>query len=185
MDFSVYNRTDFESKLKLLNAEAMIENKNPFVVTLCAFKGAKAARQLESFETAISAVTKKYAKKGITINYDSFDNDEMRSKLGYSPSAAVDRMLRADIHLLPTHFHQGNLQGDIRPGWNMYSINSNLDRLEFHLGIPMAEKIRCPVHRQDKVRIYSSLSAFSVPTISIPLLANVHENKAIIATIKK
>ncbi len=185
MDFSIYNRTDFESKLKLLNAEAIIENKNLFVVTMCAFKGAKDARQLEPFESAISAVTKKYAKKGITINYDSFDNDKMRSELRYSPSAAVDRMLRADIHLLPTHFHQGNLQGDIRPDWNMYSINCNLDRLEFHLGIPMAEKIHCPVHRQDKARIYSLLSAFSVPTIAIPLYANVHDDKRIRTAIEK
>ena len=166
-----------------MNAGALIGNQDPHVVTLCAFIGAKDSRQSEPFEAAVSKLIRKYSKIGIEIRYDKFNNDQIRSELHYSPTDAVNRMLRADIHLMPTHFHQGNLQGDIHPEWNMNSINLNLDRLEFHLGIPMGKKIHCPVNRQDKARIYSALSALSVPTIAVDLVEGVHNDIKVISAI--
>jgi hypothetical protein len=185
MDLSIFERTDLESQIKILSASQFSSNTNPNVVTLCAFTGATDARQKESFNSAVSAAIKKYAAFGITLDYDSFGNDDIKHRLHYNPTQAIDRMMKADIHALPTHFHQGNLDGRAHPEWNMNNINANLNRLEWHVGVPNAEKIHCPVHRQDKGRLYENLTGLCVPTISLPLYEMAHEDVFVIGVIDR
>ncbi len=54
--------------------------------------------------------------------------------------------------------------------WNLPNILSNIDRLRYHLGIPMGKFITCPVFRQDKLEIYKHLDNFAAPTLGVTLL---------------
>ena len=55
-------------------------------------------------------------------------------------------MLGGHIHFIISHIHQG-LENF---GWNITHMYSELDRLKYHPGYPMGQKLQCPIFTQDK-----------------------------------
>ena len=65
------------------------------------------AAQKESLEVAIDQLRKRYLLLEYTIQYESFSNDDVRNVHRWNTSQLFTKLLSADIHLLPTHCHQG------------------------------------------------------------------------------
>ena len=174
MDLSVFKKADFLTRMKIHSIEAMRYNKDPRRVTLVGFVGGREYRQGPSFTHGLDSAMALYQDKGIIIDYQEFNNDRVKL-LGWTPTDLTDMMLAADGHLCPTHFHQGNLTGT-RKAWHMDNINTSLDRLELHPGIPCGIHTYCTSWRQDKFQEYELLQHLnlSAPTIGIDLSENCH-----------
>lgn len=183
MDLSIFDKFDINSIIKIAEIEAL-KNKNKLLedILIRVFIGGKKAAQAEVLEHAIIKVVNKYKEYyGLNVKVEKFTNDDVRNKLKWSINNLIDALLESDIHIVSTHVHQGNVSKD--DSWNMINILSNMDRLEYHLGIPMGKHIRCPVFTQDKMELYRYLDDLSVPTIKIYLEEAVSE--ADIAIIKR
>ena len=63
-------------------------------------------------------------------------------------------LIEADIHFIICHMHQGMKQGG---EWNCSEYIQNLNTLDFHLGFPMAEQLRCSIFSQNKIIYIFSL----------------------------
>jgi hypothetical protein len=75
----------------------------------------------------------------ITVNYIN--------ESGWSEKELVDWLLDSHIHFILSHVHQG--VGNFLH-WNMEVLDSQLQRLKFHLGFPNLGKLKCPVFLQNK-----------------------------------
>ena len=69
----------------------------------------------------------------------------------------------------------------------MDNVGSNLDRLEYHPGVPCGKKTFCPVWRQDKYKVHAILEplGLSAPTISIVLTSDCYEDPHVIKLIER
>lgn len=63
-------------------------------------------------------------------------------------------LLVSDIHIILCHIHQGEKFGG---AWDCSEYILNLLSLEFHLGIPMGEYLRCPIFTQNRISYIYSL----------------------------
>ena len=152
----------------IIDVDGRRRNKDPNKVTGFLSMGSRASRQIEMVTKAIHIVSRKFAAYGICVTVDQVNNDQIKYKFKWTVSNLLDTILEADFHLLPTHVHQAMvwLAGDT---WTIPIINRELDRLYWHLGIPMGKYVHCPVWRQDKIKIYQIMSEFMAPTIHLKL----------------
>jgi hypothetical protein len=175
MDLSVLNKSDVDSIIKIAEIAAL--RKRPLednYILIRIFIGGMKSVQAEVLEHAIVEVVNKCKNNfGLNIKVEKFTNDDVRNRLKWSINELIDALLESDIHIISTHVHQGNVSKT--DSWNMINILSNIDRLEYHLGIPMGKHIRCPVFRQDKMELYKHLDELSAPTIEIMLNDRVSE----------
>jgi len=168
MDFSIYESTDIKDIMGLLEIEGRRRNKDPNTVLGFLSMGGRGSRQIEMVTKAIHIVARKYAAYGIRVTFEEVNNDDIKRKFQWTVPQLIDVILSADIHLIPTHFHQAMvwIGGDT---WTIPIIQRELDRLYYHLGVPMGKHIHCPVWRQDKVKIYQYMGAFMAPSIDVKL----------------
>ena len=144
-----------------------------------------AAQKEKSLEVAIDQLRKRYLLLGYTIQYKAFSNDDVRNVHGWNATELFTKLLSADIHLLPTHCHQGmiSLGGTAVMGtWNIANILANYDRLRYHLGIPNGRHLSCPVFTQNKGMLYESLTRLGLclPTATISIKGGILNAESII-----
>ena len=185
MDLSVFNKKDWMTRQRVKSINALAYNKNPKVISIVAFFGASDCRQAEPFKGAIDFISAFYKPKGILIDFHQLTNTIVK-ELGWTVSETTDVMLSSDLHAVPTHFHQGN-QTACRNSFNMFNINTNLSRLEYHPGVPCGKHTYCPVWRQDKWNIYDLLMSLDLcaPTIGIDLKIDCYKDPLIVDEIKR
>jgi hypothetical protein len=185
MDLSVFNKKDWMTRQRVMSIKALAYNKNPKVISIVAFIGAHDARQAEALMGAIDFLSAHFKPHDILIDFHPLTNTIVK-ELDWTVSETIDVMLSADLHAIPTHFHQGN-QTASRDSFNMCNINTNLDRLEYHPGIPCGRHTYCPVWRQDKWNIYDILLPLDLcaPTIGIDLHKDCYKDRQIVDEIKR
>jgi hypothetical protein len=157
MDVSDFTSGDINNFLARVQLSAFKENKNPKVVLIRAFLGGGTGNHVVPLTRAFTAVALRYREKGITVTVQKFYNDMVKYRYHWTCTELFNRLLAADIHLVPTHLHQGLLgQGGLGT-WNMINILANLQRLKHHLGFPCGKYVDDPVGSQDKANIYKPL----------------------------
>jgi hypothetical protein len=168
MDLSIYESTDIRDVLGIIDMDGRRRNRNPNKVLGFLSMGAQSSRQIEMVTAAIHIVARKYAQIGITVTFEKVNNDQVKHKFKWTVAQYMDVILGADIHLIPTHFHQAMvwIAGE---SWTIPNIQLELDRLYHHLGVPMGKFINCPVWRQDKWLIYQFMGEFMAPTMHLKL----------------
>jgi hypothetical protein len=188
MELSIFDGldiNDINGQLKRINAEALQTNSFSSIVTICALLGPKHTHQISSFKSAISEITFEFAKNGILITYTEYDNDHIRVN-SWSPTDAFDKILAADCHILLGPIHIGLIGGNDR-SWNSVDVIANIDRLEYHVGIPNARYINCPLLRGGKYEFYHALSGtrLCAPTTCIPIFPNAHLHDATLSFVER
>ena len=169
MDFSIFDKTDIHTKLQISQFEALRINRDNTRVLCHGYIGGADNRHLVEVTAAMGrAVTYFRNKECITLDYNFYNNDEIKNIKKWGPTETVDHVTKADFHLWTSHFHEGNIGKT--PSWNMPNILSNLDRLEYHVGNLMGVKNKCPVLRQGKKEIYEIMKDYCLPTaiINVP-----------------
>jgi hypothetical protein len=172
MDTDAYfDPPDFHKIFTMAEIEALRENTDPNTILIRAFVGGWKGKQSEPIEMAVDDLRKKYGPLGYTILLELLTNDIVRNDLKWGPTELFTGLLAADIHLVPTHSHQGMLSKGGTDSWNMGSILQNYERLQYHLGVPNGKHINCPVWSQNKSRLYEALMELDLclPTISISI----------------
>ena len=152
-------------------------NKDPNTVLIHLFIGGQLGQQQTPLSVALGEVKKEILKsRGINIVYDTLTNDLVKYKHHWTCTELITWLLSADIHLLPTHLHQGmlglgGLEGE--GSWNIPNILRNLERLRYHLGSPCGKFIDCPIATQNKMEYYRHLQTVGLcaPTISVDISA--------------
>jgi hypothetical protein len=76
-------------------------------------------------------------------------------------------MLAADIHLMDAHLPEGNIAKTEQ--WNILNIRANINRMEYHLGVPMGNRIHCIMLDGGKRRLYELMADYCLPTEFIDL----------------
>jgi hypothetical protein len=168
MDLSIFASTDIKDIMGLLEMEGRRRNDDPNKVVGFLCMGGQSARQIEMVTKAIHIASRKYGNYGISVVFETVNNDQIKRKFKWTVPQVLDAILSSDIHLIPTHFHQAMvwLAGET---WTIPIIQEQLDRLYYHLGVPMGKYIYCPVWRQDKIMINKFMGEFMAPTIHIKL----------------
>jgi hypothetical protein len=169
---AIYDVPEFHKLVTLPEFDALRENTNPSAnILIYAFTGGWRAAQKDSLEVAIDQLRKRYLLLGYTIQYKGFSNDDVRNVHGWNATELFTKLLSADIHLLPTHCHQGMISLGGTATWNIANILENYDRLRFHLGVPNGRHLKCPVFTQNKGMLYESLTRLGLclPTTTISI----------------
>ena len=183
MDLSIYESADMRDIFSIIDMDGRRRNKDLNKVLGFLSMGSSDSRQIALVTKAINIVARIYAQLGITVTFEKANNDQVKHKFKWTVTEYVDVILGADIHLIPTHFHQAMvwLAGD---SWTIPNITRELDRLYHHLGVPMGKFVYCPVWRQNKWLIYQFMGEFMAPTIHLNLT---HESvsKADLARIER
>ena len=173
MDLSaIYEPPEFVKIYHLAELEAIRENQNLTAILIKAFVGGSQGQQASAVSLAVQRLQVKYGRRGIQIYFTEFTNDLVRNVLRMNCTETFTALLAADIHILPTHFHQGMLAKGGMDTWNMQSIIRNIARLRYHLGSPCGQKIDCPVWTQNKTFLYGCLEALDLclPTIALSIV---------------
>ena len=176
MDLSaIHDPPEFVKIIQLAEMEAIRENKNPAAVLIRGFTGGKDGQQKNVVTEAIQELAVDYSLRGIHILFEEFTNDSVRNEYKWNATQTFTALLSADIHILPTHFHQGMLAKGGTDTWNMSNIIKNIERLRYHLGTPCGKHLDCPVWSQNKRSLYDHLEALDLclPTIKVNINCNV------------
>ena len=170
MDLSViYDPPEYVQLYHLPELEALRENHIPTTVLIKAFTGGKKGQQKTVITLAIEELIAKYLKRGITIEFIEYTNDSVRNIHRMNCTELFTELLTSDIHLLPTHLHQGMVTKGGTDSWNMENIIKNIPRLKYHLGSPCGLHLECPVWSQNKGKLYAYLEALDLCLPSITL----------------
>ena len=165
MDFSIFKKTDLSTRFKIVQIEKSKINADDNVVLIRGLIGGSDGRQYSPFNSAMSLVKAHYSEQNITIQSEMLTNDTVKNILKWGPTEMIDNVLEADVHIMATHFTEGNIAKTA--SWNVPNILSNLDRLKFHLGNTMGNRNQCPVLRQGKKEIYAQLPEYCLPTLIV------------------
>ena len=175
MDTIAFESSDINVFLARCLHQGLRENKDPTVVRIHAFIGAEFGEQQTPLSVALGEVKVHYLQtKGIKLTIHTLTNDYVKNILHWTCTELFTWLLSADIHLLPTHLHQGmmNLGGlEVDGTWNIPNILKNLERLRYHLGTPCGKYIDCPIMTQNKMGYYRALQTVGLcaPTISVDI----------------
>jgi hypothetical protein len=176
MDLSaIHDPPEFVKIFQLAEMEAIRANKDPSTVLIRGFCGGKDGQQKDVVSEAIKELAVSYRERGIHIIFEEFNNDLVRNGYKWNATQTFTALLSADIHILPTHFHQGMLAKGGTDTWNMTNISKNIERLRYHLGTPCGKHLDCPVWSQNKHRLYDHLEALDLclPTIKVNINCDV------------
>ena len=170
---AIFNPPEFHRLVTITEMDALRHNSNKNVVLIRAFLGGWDSNQVGFLQKAIDRLIIKYGLLKYNIIYEKYNNDIVRNELKWSVTDLFTYLIAADIHLIPTHCHQGNIAKGGTDTWNMANILSNYERLYYHIGWPNGRHIYCPVWSQNKRRLYNTLEALNlcVPTLHITIKA--------------
>jgi hypothetical protein len=104
--------------LEFIEISALRENKNLRIILVRAFVVRWVYQQCEPFLTALAELKKKYKDLGYAISIEFLNNDQVRTALKWTVTELFDWLLAADVHLVPTHIHQGNVGKGGSDTWN-------------------------------------------------------------------
>jgi hypothetical protein len=168
---SIYNPPDFGKLLMISEMDALRHNIDSNIILIRAFHGGWDANQVGILQKAMARIIAKYGPLGFRVIYEKYNNDIVRNQLRWNVTDLFTYLIAADIHLIPTHCHQGNISKGGTDTWNMANLLSNYERLYYHLGWPNGVHVRCPVWTQNKRRLYEVLEAadLCVPTLHISI----------------
>ena len=175
MDTLDFDSRDINVFLARCLHEGLRSNKDPKVVLIHAFLGAVFGEQQTPLSVALDEVKVHYIEsRGIKLAIRALTNDYVKNKLHWTCTELFTWLLSADIHLLPTHLHQGmmGLGGlEVDGTWNIPNILKNFERLRYHLGTPCGKYIDCPITTQNKMEYYRALQTVGLcaPTISVDI----------------
>ena len=158
MDSSIYSKTDTHSRFLLRMMAEQRENLDPNTILLRGIFGGSEGHQEEFIRTAITRAKCKYLGQGLNLIAEMYANDIIKNTHHWSPHQVMDKILKADIHLIGAPLYEGNISDTT--DWNVKNIGNCLDRLEHHCGYPMGRYIRCPNLRDDKYRTYEVFECF-------------------------
>ena len=111
MDLSALESQEFNDFITRCEIEASKANTDRNLVSIRAFVGGERGEQSLALDEAIKRLCIKYHRLGITIIFEAFTNDIVRTKLRWSATELFNNLLAADIHIVPTHCHRG-MPGD-------------------------------------------------------------------------
>ena len=168
---SIYDKPDFRKLVMMSEIDALRHNIDYNIILIRAFHGGWDANQVGILQKAMARIIQKYGPLGFQVIYEKYNNDIVRNQLKWNVTDLFTHLIAADIHLIPTHCHQGNISKGGTDTWNMENLISNYERLYHHLGWPNGKHVRCPVWTQNKVRLYEALEALDlcVPTLHISI----------------
>ena len=127
MDFeAIYNPPEFHKLITLTEMEALRHNIDANIILVRAFLGGWDSNQVNLLKKAIDKLMEKYGPLGFEIIYERYNNDVVRNQLKWSFTDLFTYLLAADIHLIPTHCHQGNISKGGTDSWNMQNIFKTL-----------------------------------------------------------
>jgi len=172
MDLSIYESSELDKILAIAEIDGLNKNKNDNIVTIGIFTGGSDARQKDDVINAAGVVESFFQDLGIEIRYSIFDNETVFNKKHWTPSDLINFLLEHDIHLIPTHGHQGNIArgNDInRLMWTANEYVDKLQLLQYHLGYPNGRYLFCPVYLQDKFMYLTHLQKYCTPSLSIEI----------------
>jgi hypothetical protein len=170
---TIFDPPEFAEIFHLAELEAIRENKNLTTILIKSFSGGHDGEQKSLVSQAVKELIVKYERRGITIVFIEFTNDLIRNVLRMNCTETFTALLAADIHILPTHFHQGMVAKGGTDTWNMENIIKNIARLRYHLGTPNGVHVDCPVWSQNKAKLYERLFALldlCLPTITLSIV---------------
>lgn len=173
MDVSDFDSMNINVFLARIKIDAMRENRDPKQILVRAFVGGHNGEQSTPLTRAFVRVADIYKARNIKLVLQKFTNDIVRNKYHWTCRELFDHLLAADIHLLPTHLHQGMLALGGTDTWNTINILQNLERLRYHLGSNCGKYIDDPVASQDKMAYYAPLEreGLCAPTLAVDISA--------------
>ena len=171
---AIYNPSEFHKLITLTEMEALRHNIDVNIILIRAFLGGWDSNQVRILQQAIDKLMAKYGPLGFEIIYEKYNNDVVRNQLKWSVTDLFTYLIAADIHLIPTHCHQGNIAKGGTDTWNMPNILENYQRLYYHLGWPNGRKLGCFVWSQNKRKLYEVLESLDlcVPTLYVSIKEN-------------
>ena len=127
MDLDALLRTDEESKFYLELVEKLRANTRGSLVTMIVFTGAAGAAQEGLVRSSLKLLKKNIFKsRQIVLEISFLNQDTVKNINKWGPEELTDYLLTFDIHICPTHPHQGNI-GKNR-AWNVANIYRHVDR---------------------------------------------------------
>ena len=171
MDLTYLGSSDVNLFLGEVAVRALQTKRSPKEILIRAFIGGKNSEQGTPLTDAYKAVAERYAARGITVVLQEFTNDLVKHKYHWTCRELFNALLAADIHLLPTHMHQGMLALGGTDSYNIGNILDCIERLRFHLGVPNGKHVENPVGSQHKMKLYDALAQDNLcaPTISVDI----------------
>jgi hypothetical protein len=106
--------------------------------------GGKDGQQAESFFSAVGKVVTHFKTVDFEVEVEYMTNSRMR-KEELSFKDMIDWLLGSHIHFIITHPHQG-----LEKFGHVTAIYEQVNRLEYHLGFPAFNQLRCPIFTQNK-----------------------------------
>ena len=91
-------------------------------------------------------------------------HNEVKEKC-WGQTEIFEWLLECDVHIILCHMHQGVKNVP----WDCSEYMLNLLKLDFHIGIPMAENVRCSMLNQNKIVYLFSLPERTNNTVAIAL----------------
>jgi hypothetical protein len=173
MDITNFDSEDINVFLARVKIDALRENKDVKRVLIRAFLGGNNGEQSTPLKRAYINVYKIYKRQGVELVLQTFTNDLVRNKYHWSCTQLFDYLVSADIHLLPTHLHQGMLALGGSDTWNTLNILRNMERLRYHLGTPNGTYIDDSVGNQSK-KYYIALEkeGLCAPTLFVDIFCD-------------
>ena len=174
MDLTVFDVSasrDVNRLLAEIGMEAIRAKRDPKVVLITAFVGGEFGEQSTPISEAFEIVSENFKSRGVKLVLHEFTNGIVKSKYHWTCRELFNALISADIHLLPTHLHQGMLALGGTDSYNITNILDNLERLRYHLGVPCGAHIGNPVATQHKMILYNHLAQDNLcaPTISVDI----------------
>jgi len=174
MDLSVFDAgasKDVNRLLAEIGIEALRVQRDPKVVLITAFFGGEFGEQSTPVTDAFTIVSENFKSRGVTLVLHEFTNSIVKYKYHWTCRELFNALIAADIHLLPTHLHQGMLALGGTDSYNITNILDNIERLRYHLGVPCGANTGNPVGTQHKMILYNLLAEDNLcaPTISVDI----------------
>ena len=181
MDLSVFLEQDFDSVIAVRAIKNLAANRNKNVVLLRVFLGA--TRQEEPFKRGIAEAQSILREQNIQLQMEIFGQDYVKNEKHWTVTQLIDWLLASDVHLVPCHIHEGNLNKT--PSWNVDNIMDQVRRLKYHLGLPMGKHVDCAVWNGNKFVLSESSEGFSAPSMQIPLRSGILNSRRLREDIKQ
>ena len=169
MDTTEFDSANINYFLAQVGLDAIRENRDPRKVLIRSFVGGSQGEQGSPLLCAFYRIRSDYERRGITLVYEEFTNSIVRNDYHWTCREFFNHLLAADIHLIPTHLHQGMLALGGSDTWNMFDILEEFQRLRHHLGYPCGGFTDDCVGQQNKAKLSKALSKddLCLPTISV------------------
>lgn len=167
----------------------LVNDKSPIIIN--ALQSSEKAGQSIFYVNAFQLLYQHYPEIYDRFNIKYLLNKDIRMS-GMTPEDVVDWLISANIYLIYSHVHQGNvskislkfklyfsvryLLGLIQnyandPNadvWHVKIIESEFDRLRYHVGVPDGSNLKCPIFLQNKCAYAFAIAEYSLPSLVVP-----------------